>query len=151
MKKKQKRSFKKITKVSLVIYFSLIVAVFIACIIPSILLKRWDITYGYLVCLGPSLIFALISMLLPIEIFFKTKSKKMIFVYCLLYVLKYIILFLIPILCILYGEAYFNRWSMLACTLVAPLFIIGLKITIAIIDSKQAKKAQKTSTNSIKF
>lgn len=152
MKVKQKNSFNKVTKVSLVIYFSLILACFVATIIPSVLLNDWRILYGYLVCLCPSLIFALISILLPIEKFFATKTKKMIFLYCLLYVLKYIFIFLVPILCILYGEeAYFNRWSMLGCTLIAPLLIIGLKIALAITANKSAKKEQKPTTNSIKF
>lgn len=152
MEKQVDKISTKITKVTLVIYFSFVLVSFIACLVPSIVLKDWTITYGYLVCLAPGLLFAMISIFLPIDKFFATKSKKMIALYCVLYIVKYLLIFIVPLLCLFYAEeTMFNRWSMMASTLIAPLVIIFTKLIIAIVDSKKSKKDTKTTTNSIKF
>lgn len=151
MKIERKNISNKITKLTLVIYFIFMIACTIACVIASAMIKDWTLSYGFLVCLGPSLIFVIISSLLPINKFFDSKSKRAIFLYSLLYVIKYILIFAIPVICLAYGETYFNRWTMMATTLIAPITVIVLKLIIAIKDSKKAKKDETKPINTIKF
>lgn len=153
MRKKEHKPLSKITKLNLVIYFSLIFAMFIACLISCLLLNdSWQIMWGFLACLGPSLCFAFISIFLPIDVFFNIKNKKLVILYSFLYAIKYILVFLAPILCVVLTENdIFNRWSLAVTTLIAPITIIIIKLIFAIKDSKSSKKEQKTPTNSIKF
>ncbi len=147
-----KKSSMKITKVSLVIYFSVVLVALVAFSITAWKFNDARILYGFAVCLAPGILFALISICLPIQAFFSVKTKKIIFIYSILYVLKYLALFIVPIFALLYAEeSYFNRWSMLATTLLTPITIIVMKLIIAIVDSKKPQKETKTTTNSIKF
>lgn len=153
MEKKQHKPLDKVTKWDLVIYFPTIFTMFLCCLISSLAMQgNWSIMWGFLACLGPSLSFALVSIFLPIDVFFNAKNKKLVILYSVLYAIKYILVFLAPILCVtLSKDNVFDRCSLAITTLIAPIVIITIKLVFAIKDSKTAKKDGKTPTNSIKF
>lgn len=143
MDKKQPNKYTKITKVSLVIYCLIMVVLFTTFLIISATRKEYSFLYAYLLCLGPSLIFVFVSVLLPIPKLVEAKTGKgIIAVYIIAYIIKYALLIGIPFIG-LANEAYFNRWVMLATTLVAPIAVIIIKLIFANIVSKSSKNEAK--------
>lgn len=143
MDKKQPNKYTKITKVTLVIYCLIMVVLFAIFLIISAIKKEYSFLYGYLLCLGPSLIFVFVSVLLPVPKLIEAKSGKgIIALYIIAYIIKYALLIGIPFIG-LANEAYFNRWVMLATTLVAPIAVIIIKLIFANIVSKSSKNTVK--------
>lgn len=143
MAKKKQEISTKITKVSLVIYCLIMAVALIAFVITSGLLKDYSYLYGFLLCLGPGLIFVFISFLLPLPQLISAKTGKGIIVVCVIaYVLKYAAIIGIPFIGLTFHE-HFNRWVMLGTTLVAPITVIINKLIFANYVSKSAKNEQK--------
>lgn len=142
MDQKQTKSPTKITKVTLVIYCSLALVSFIVliAIAPS---TNYSYLLGFLLCLGPGLLFVFVSMLLPLSNLVGAKTGKGIIVWCVIaYILKYAAIIGIPFIGMVYKDI-FNRWTMLATTLVAPILVIISKLIFANIVSKSSKTEQK--------
>lgn len=155
MKRRKKRNnlelTKFITKLSLVIYFSL---VFIFLFILLGICKtsnEWSYMWGFLLCLGPSLVFMLVSMVLPLEnIPLNNSKKKTVVVRSILYAVKYLLVICIPLIGVYYNTQ-FNAWTMLAITLLAPVLVITIKVVLAIKIDRKSKTDTKNAQNTIKF
>lgn len=144
MEQKQTKKLTKITKVTLVIYCCVMLGYFISFLVASILIKDYSYLYGFLLCLGPGLLFVLISLFLPISNIATAKVGKGIIVwYVIAYVIKYAAIIAIPFIGIKWPEN-FNRWVMLATTLIAPITIIINKIVFANVVSKKPKNIVKS-------
>ena len=140
MEQIQSQKSTKITKVTLVIYCLIVAICLITFITVSATLKDYSYLYGYLLCLGPSIIFVFVSLLFPLSQLFAAKASKAVIVWCVIgYVIKYALIIGIPFIGLSYEE-HFNRWVMLATTLIAPLIVIINKIIFANIVSKKPKK-----------
>jgi len=102
-------------------------------------------------CLGSGIVFMIISVLLPFEkIVEKDASKGLIAWFVVAYVFKYALVFCIPIIGIKFSSN-FNRWTMLATTLIAPILVIISKFIIANKVSKNNKSIEEKPKNTIKF
>jgi len=140
MPKKELNNSRKITKVSLVIYSALMIALGIVFITLSYTLKNMSYFWGYLLCLGPSIIFMFATVYMTTVLVLKPgASKGTIVWHCILYFLKYALIICIPIIGI-WKHEIFNRWSMLSTTLIAPVLVIITKIVFANYVSKKSKK-----------
>jgi len=148
--KKETDIFTKTTKLTLVVYFPILGAILLACLFCSGFMKQWSITYGFLVCLLPCLTFVFISAFIPIERVITSGKKRAVFGWTMLYILKYAIIFVVPILCTIYAANIFNKWVMFTMTLVAPIVIFIIKL-ITTYSSKNKEKDEKTPINTIKF
>jgi len=149
-KKKDSNIFNKTTKLTLVVYFPILAVILIVCLFCSIFLHNWSYTYGVLVCLIPALLFIFVSAFMPIERVFTAGKKQIIAGWTILYILKYAILFLVPILCVIYAANIFEKWVMFAMTLVPPIVVFIVKM-ITTYSSKNQEKDTKKPINSIKF
>lgn len=142
MDTKSNKSPTRITKVTLVIYCLLALVCFIVffAIVP---VAGYSYLLGFLLCLGPGLLFVFVSMLLPLSNLVGAKTGKSIIVWCVIaYVLKYAAVIGIPFIGMVFSDL-FNRWVMLATTLVAPITVIISKLIFANIVSKNSKTEQK--------
>lgn len=136
----QPKTYTKITKVTLVIYCLIMLVCLIAFLIVSPMTKDYTYLYAFLLCLGPGLIFAFISLIFPMSQLFSAHVGKATIVWVVLgYILKYGLVVGMLIVGIMF-EQYFNRWVMLAITLVAPITVIINKIVFANIVSKKPQK-----------
>lgn len=142
--------FTKTTKLILVVYFPILAALLIICLIISGFKHEWKYVYAILVCLVPALAFIFISAFVPIERVFTYGKKQIIVGWTILYVLKYAILFVVPIVCAIYGSQYFGKWVMFTMTLIPPVVVFIVKM-ITTYSSKNREKDEKTPINSIKF
>ena len=141
--KQQSNKYTKITKLSLVIYCLIGLLFIIACSIAFAYTKDLTYLYGFLLCFGPGLIFVGVSCFLPIPRLVEAKVGKGIIVWAIIaYVLKYAAIIGIPFIGLVFSQ-FFNRWIMLATTLVAPILIIIIKIIFANFVSKSTKNSQK--------
>lgn len=144
MTEKKTNSYTKITKVTLVIYCLIAVACLIVFLTISSIAKDFSYLYGFLLCLGPGLLFVFISMLLPISQLVSAKIGKGVIVWCVIaYVIKYAAIIGIPFIGLKF-EQNFNRWVMLATTLIAPIIVIISKIIFANVVSKKSKNSVKS-------
>lgn len=143
MEKKQLKSSTKITKVTLVIYCLIALVTFIVLITVGSIFKNNTYLYGFLLCLGPGLLFVFVSMCLPISNLVAARAGKgVIAFYVVAYVLKYAAIIGIPFIGITF-EVNFNRWVMLGTTLVAPIIVIISKFIFANVVSKNLKNGVK--------
>lgn len=151
MSKKEHYSSKKITKLTLVIYFCLMFAAFATTLTISLVQKNNTYIFAYLLCLLPSLFYVIIGLTFTAQMLIKTKSKKVaIAAVVILHSLRYILLFT-PIFICIFFQQYFNVWVVLAITVFSPAYIIILKIIIANIVSKNNKSEEKNNKNTIQF
>lgn len=140
MEVKQTQKLTKITKVTLVIYCLIVAVSLITFLTVSVVIKDYSYLYGFLLCLGPSVIFVFVSLLFPLSQLVEAKASKAVIAWCVVgYVIKYALIIGIPFIGIAFEE-HFNRWVMLGTTLIAPLVIIINKIIFANIVSKKDKK-----------
>lgn len=143
MEQKNINSSKLITKVSLVIYCLLMLACFIVFMTISSMQKSWSYLYAFLLCLAPGMIFIFVSLLLPSpSIVIAKMGKGGIAWYVVTYVLKYAAIIGIPFIGLAF-PAHFNKWVMLAITLVAPIQVIITKLIFANYVSKNEKNTTK--------
>ena len=151
MKTKKQNSFKKITKITLVIYFMVMLVAFIPVLTLSLVKKDNSFIYGYLLCLGPSIFYAIISILFNTQVVLQpSTNRRVIAIVVSLYTIKYLMIIGIPIIGVL-NPSTFNIWTILATTLIAPTFVIISKLIIANYVSKNSNSKQKKSKNSIEF
>lgn len=137
------KSSKVITKVSLVIYCLIMLVCFIVFITVSSLLHNWSYLYAFLLCLLPGMIFIFISLLLPSPAIVGAKmGKGGIAWFVVTYVLKYAAIIGIPFIGLTF-PVNFNKWVMLAITLVAPIQVIITKLIFANYVSKNEQNTQK--------
>ncbi|MCQ2747993.1 MAG: hypothetical protein MJ223_01855 [Mycoplasmoidaceae bacterium] len=109
MEKNRQEKSTKITKYSLVIYCLIIICLLISFLVSSLTLKNYTYIYGFLLCLGPSILFVLISVFLPTSKFFDAKSGKgVIAIYVILYVVKYAAIIGMPFVGLTF-EQFFNK------------------------------------------
>lgn len=143
MKKEQTKSSTKITKVSLVIYCSILFACLIAFITTSVVTKDYGYLYGYLLCLGPGLLFTFISFFFPTSKLVEAKvGKGYIAWFVITCVIKYAAIIGIPFIGLKWNQ-YFNKWVMLGTTLISPIFVYIYKLLFANIVSKYPKNSVK--------
>lgn len=149
MKKKSNLSkpednYTKITKVTLVIYCLIMALGLVAFGIVFAIVNDPTYLYGFLLCLGPGLLFVFASCFLPIPRLLDAKASKGIIVwYVIAYVLKYAAIIGIPFIGLVFDQ-FFNKWVMLATTLIAPITVIIIKIIFANYVSKKAKNRVKS-------
>lgn len=136
MEQKAIKSSKIITKVSLVIYCLIMLACAIAFMTVSAYQKNWSYFWAFLLCLFPGFIFIAISLLIPSPAIVAAKmGKGGIAWFIVTYVLKYAAIIGIPFIGLAF-PAHFNKWVMLAITLVAPIQVIITKLIFANYVSK---------------
>lgn len=132
-----------ITKVSLVIYCLIMLACFIILITISSMQKDYSFVFGFLLCLLPGMFFIFSSMLLPSPALIKVGlAKKAIVWFVIIYVLKYAIIIGVPFIGIAFNNL-FNKWVMLAITLIAPIQTIITKAIFANFISKNKQNITK--------
>lgn len=142
-KQEQVKSSTKITKVSLVIYCLIMLVCFIVFMTISAMQKQYALLYAFLLCLAPGLAFICVSLLIPSASIIGAKlGKGGIVLYVITYVLKYAAIIGIPFIGLAFPEN-FNKWVMLAITLVAPIQVIITKIIFANYVSKSEKNHSK--------
>lgn len=132
-----------ITKVSLVIYCILALIALVILLYFSFIKNQWSFVYGFLLCLGPGLIFIGLTLLLPaISVVSAKLGKAGIVWYCIGFVLKYAAIIGIPFIGIAF-PTLFDKWVMLGTTLFAPIQALITKIIFANYVSKSEKKQTK--------
>ena len=143
MEQKAKQKYNRIIKVSLIIYCLIMAICLIVFGIVTATTKNNSYVYGFLLCLLPSLLFVFVSTIFPVTRIIDTKvGKSTIVWYVIAYVLKYAAIIGIPFIG-LNKPDIFNKWVMLATTLIGPVFVIINKLIIANVVSKNAKIDQK--------
>lgn len=141
--KKQVKNSTKITKVSLVIYCLIMLVCFIVFMTISAMQKQYNLLYAFLLCLAPGIAFILVSLLIPSPAIVGAKlGKGGIALYVVTYVLKYAAIIGIPFIGLAFPDN-FNKWVMLAITLVAPIQVIITKLIFANYVSKSEKNHSK--------
>lgn len=140
METQQTNFFAKITKWTLVIYCLVTLVMLITLTIVSFQLTNFSYVCAFLLCIVPGFLFVFISCYMPISKLFGAKAGKGVIAwYCVAYVLKYAAIIGIPFVGLTYS-AFFNRWVMLATTLIAPITVIISKVIFANIVSKKSQK-----------
>lgn len=143
MDQKVKQKYNKIIKVTLIIYCLIMAICMIVFGMLTITQKNNSYLCGFSLCLGPGLMFVFISMMFPIIKIVDAKvGKSTIAWYVVAYVLKYAAIIGIPFIGI-YKPDIFNKWVMLATTLIGPIFVYTSKLIIANVVSKSAKNQEK--------
>lgn len=143
MENKTIKSSNIITKVSLVIYCLLMLACFIVFITVSSLKKDYSFLFAFLLCLLPGMIFIFVSLLMPSPMVIRAKlGKGGIALFIVTYVLKYAAIIGIPFIGLAFPD-HFNKWVMLAITLIAPIQVIITKLIFANYVSKNEQNTQK--------
>lgn len=137
MQQTSTKNFNKITKLTLVIYCLLSIAIFITTITISVTQKDYKFVYGFLLCLTPGLIFVFISCFMPFSrLFGCDASKGVIVLFSIVYLLKYAAIIGFPFIGLTHKDL-FDKWVMLATTLVAPVLVLIIKCIFANIVSKK--------------
>ncbi len=109
----------------------------IGFLVTSPMTEDYTYLYAFLLCLGPGLIFIFTSLILPMSQLFSAQVGKVTIVWVVIgYIVKYGLVVAALIVGIMF-EQHFNRWVMLAITLVAPITVIINKIVFANIVSKK--------------
>lgn len=139
MEQKSIKKHNKIIKVTLIIYCLIMLVCFISFFTVSGVTKDYSFIYGFLLCLAPSFIFVLVSLFFPITRLVDAKVGKSVIVwYVIGYVLKYAAIIGIPFIG-LNKPDLFNKWVMLATTLIGPVFVIISKLIFANVVSKSSE------------
>lgn len=140
MENQETNFYAKITKWTLVIYCLVTLVMLIILFILGFTMVNFSYVCGFLLCIAPGFIFVFISCYMPISKLFAAKAGKGVIAwYCVAYVLKYAAIIGIPFIG-LANEVFFDKWTMLATTLIAPITVIISKVIFANIVSKKSQK-----------
>lgn len=143
MEQTQPKKLTKITKVTLVIYCLIVAVCLIVFGTISGIKKDYSFLYGFLLCLGPSIVFVVVSLFFPLGQLVAAKAGKGVIAWSVIgYILKYGLVIGIPFIGVTHPDI-FNKWVMLGTTLIAPITVIISKLIFANVVSKNAKNNQK--------